>query len=144
MTLTADRQVPVLTFQLADQHYALRVADVLEVAAMVALTHMPDSPPALLGIANRHGHLLPILDLRHVFGLPAKPIDSSTLFIVVGTPQRGAGLVVDAIHQVDYVTETALKSAPGHHRYIRHMAYMPTGIVQIVTLAPLLADYLPD
>ena len=58
-TMTHDEVLhPVLTFRLATQQYGLPIDQVLEVAAMVALTTVPDAPPEMMGLANRHGEVL--------------------------------------------------------------------------------------
>jgi purine-binding chemotaxis protein CheW len=68
----ADRQ-PVLTFTLGDGIYALPIEEVIEVAAMVELIPLADAPPEILGMVNRHGEIMPVLDLRQVFKQPAPP-----------------------------------------------------------------------
>jgi purine-binding chemotaxis protein CheW len=80
---------PVLTFRLANQHYALPIEQVLEVAAMVSITTVPDAPPAMLGLANRHGEVLPIIDMRKAFRLPTSEITVATMFIVAESHAGG-------------------------------------------------------
>lgn len=134
---------PVLTFRLATQHYALSVNQVLEVAAMVELTTVPDAPPEMLGIANRHGEVLPVIDLRETFKLPTKPITVSTLFIVADVKNKYIGLVVDEIFQVKYIREGALKPTHGAGQYITHIVGDGESLFQLLNVTPLLAKYLP-
>lgn len=139
---TADSYIPLLTFRLAKQFYALAVDNVIEVAAMVAVTQLPDTSAAFLGIANRHGEALPMLDLRHSFNLPTEAINTSTLFIVVETQNKRFGLIVDEIFQVKYIQETAFQAA---HREGRHISYVISDgerLYQQLDLTSLLAAYL--
>ena len=136
--------IPVLTFTLGERRYALLVDDVVEVAAMVAYTPLPESPPAVLGVANRHGTPLPLLDLRHVFDWPAVPIDTDTLFIVVQARGQQAGLVVDVIRGVEYVAPERFRSAPAAGKMIRSIMSHEAELVQVIAPAPLLASYLND
>ena len=124
---------PFLTFRLEDQHYALPIENVVEVAAMVALIHTADPDPALLGMANRHETVLPMLDLRVMLDHPAAPITASTLFIVVTYEAHLFGLVVDEIFQVEYLP-TAQNSIRGIISYDKRL-------IQIVTLNTLLTTY---
>src|SRR5512145_2335708 len=107
----------ILTFSLGPQIYGLPIEDVVEVAAMVELVEMPDAPPALLGMMNRRGNILPMLDLRQVFNQAATPVSTTTLFIVVAHGLRMAGLVVEEIRQVEYVNLS--QQTPTSGKYIR-------------------------
>ena len=57
-----------LTFRVGGQLYALRSEDVLEVIRMPAVARVPQSPPALLGIGNLRGAVLPVVGLRELLG----------------------------------------------------------------------------
>jgi purine-binding chemotaxis protein CheW len=135
-------QKAVVTFRLADQYYALPIMNVLEVAAMMTLSKIPNAPEALLGMVNRHGEALPMLDLRTAFNLAATPPDESTLFIVAQNDTVQIGLVVDEIFQVKYLNEAAFKSAQAAGRYITHIISDGQTLYQQIGLKALLADYL--
>jgi|FLYN01.1.fsa_nt_gi purine-binding chemotaxis protein CheW len=128
--------LPVLTFRLADQLYAAPIDYVVEVASMVELTTLPNSPPGVLGIANRHGSVLPVLDLRRVFELETAPVDSSTLFVVVTHDGQMVGLVVDEVHQVEYVNLDERRATAG--KYIRDIVSHKGQLVQLIAVPQLL------
>lgn len=134
---------PLLTFRLANQHYALAIEQVLEVAAMVAVTTMPDAPPEILGLANRHGDAFPIIDLRQVFRLPAVDLTVSTMFIVADVKNQHIGLVIDEVFQVKYIMEEALKPTHGAGRYVTHIVSDGDVVFQLIDITPLLVTYLP-
>jgi chemotaxis signal transduction protein len=139
----AEASFPVLTFRVADQRCALPVADVLEVMAMVELTPLPDAPPALMGLANRHGEILPMLDMRRVFGHVPLTVTLSTLFIVAQQAERRVGLVVDEVYRVHYLHENRVQPAQGG-RYITRVASDGEHMWQILALQPLLSAYLDN
>lgn len=139
----AEAQLPVLTFRVAEQRCALPIARVLEVMAMVELTPLPDAPPALMGLANRHGEILPMLDMRRVFGHAPLTVTLSTLFIVAQQAERRVGLVVDEVYQVHYLHENQVQPAQGG-RYITRVASDGDNLWQIVALPPLLHTYLDN
>ena len=58
-----------LTLRVSDRRYALRAADVAEIVRVPAMTRVPQSPEALLGIANLRGSVLPVASLRGLLGL---------------------------------------------------------------------------
>lgn len=137
------RLLPFLTFRLGEQSYALPIEQVVEVAAMVEVTTIAGAPPALLGAANRHGSVLPLVDLRQVFNQPVNPVDDSTLFIVVVLGERQAGLVVDEVYQVAYFNPQQVAASPLSETYISSVLTYREHLIQIVALPALLASFLP-
>ncbi|MCA9915103.1 MAG: purine-binding chemotaxis protein CheW, partial [Anaerolineae bacterium] len=140
---TLPNPAPILTFGMNDQYYGIFVPDVLEVMAMVLLTQTPDSPPEVLGFADRRGQMMPIIDLRRVFGHPGGAVGVETLFIVVQHATQQAGLVVDTINEVQYIDLNALETPIGSGRYIHGIMNYKEHLLQIITIPPLLAAFLP-
>lgn len=134
----------MLVFRLRDQHYGIHIDHVVEVAAMVEVAALPEGDPALLGMGNRHGVVLTMLDLRQVFGLGQVEIDLSTLFIVIATENQRAGLVVDEVFQVQYIQPSTMQAARAAGEYITHIASDGERLYQIVDPAAVLAYYLTD
>lgn len=137
-----DSLEAILTFSLGAQVYALPIDDVVEVAAMVERTIVPDARPELLGVVNRRGQILPLLDLRLVFHQPAAPVTSATLFIVASHADKLVGLVVDEVQQVEYIpaVEKTRTSAKIIHGIISHKEQL----IQIIALPVIMATYLSD
>jgi purine-binding chemotaxis protein CheW len=105
--------IPVLTFQLGSETFAVSIDDVLEVAAMVQLTPLPEAPPEVLGVVNRHGEVMTIVDLRRVLGqADPMPITIQSLFIVFQVNGKRLGGVVDAVLGVSYIDPAAAKITP--------------------------------
>jgi purine-binding chemotaxis protein CheW len=146
--MTADKgqttESAVLTFRLGEQDYGLLIADVVEVASMIELVTIADARPELLGIANRHGNALPILDLRRIMGNQEPMLNTATFFIVAASGDQIAGLVVDEIYQVEYIPIEYLKKSTASTQYIRGIISYEQRLIQIVSLAPLLETYLSD
>jgi purine-binding chemotaxis protein CheW len=139
MKSSTETRVPFLTFSLGNQLYALAIADVVEVAAMVELTHTPDAPPEYLGVVNRHGAILPLLDLRLIFKQPAPPLTPSSLFIVVTDGRRMLGLVVDEVRQVEYMDAAGL--TPASSKTIHGIISYKEQLIQVIALPTLFAAY---
>jgi purine-binding chemotaxis protein CheW len=88
----------------ADEHYALAVEDVLEVAELGDVTPVPGAGAAVLGVRNLRGQVLPVVDLATVFELP--PTQSERIVIA----ERGglrAGLAVDAVAGVEELPDAS-------------------------------------
>jgi purine-binding chemotaxis protein CheW len=135
--------MPVLTFTLDDQFYALPIDQVVEVASMVELVHPSRAQPEVLGMANRHGEVLPVLDLRLIMGAVAKPVDEWTLFMVAHFRGQLFGLVVDEVQQVDYIPVAHIHQSTTAGLYVRGIISFKQRLIQIIALEPLMAAYVP-
>jgi purine-binding chemotaxis protein CheW len=141
-----NESIPILSFRIGEQLYALRVSDVLEVAAMVELIHVPQPIPELLGLVNRAGEVVPLLDMRVMLGAPARAVTANTFFIVaerqVGEEQVvRVGLVVDQIFQVKYVAREALQRISGNP-FVQFIVNDGNDMIQMMELDPILARYI--
>lgn len=139
--MMSPSQIIALTFQLGDHVYALALDHVVEVNAMVELATIPDSPTEILGMANRHGELIPIIDLRPIFGLSPLPVGLNTLFIVVQYEATLFGLVVDDVHRVEYFPAKQIQRTDGWGTYIEAMMSYQGGTMQFIALPALMARY---
>jgi purine-binding chemotaxis protein CheW len=142
MSQQAEALLPVLIFNIGDGLYALSIDDIVEVAAMVEMASVPDAPPEILGVVNRHGAIVPMVDLRKVFKQQSAPVLPSTLFIVVENGAGRAGLVVDDVQQVEYVNEAHFEGVSIPGRYIRGMISYKSQLVQLISLSPLWESFL--
>lgn len=144
MSNQSINQIPILTFILADKRYALRIDHVVEVAAMMQYSPIADSIPSLLGIINRHGEVVPLIDLRVVFDYDAPPIDTNVLFIVAQYNETLVGLVVDAVYQVEYIRQGDLRVAPGGGRWVEQVVGYKDELLQIIDLSAIVTHLLPE
>lgn len=144
MTEKAFDQIPILTFTLGDKRYALKIDYVVEVAAMVEYATVADANPALVGLVNRHGRVMPLIDLRVVFQYHVPPIDPNVLFIVSQYEETLVGLVVDTVNQVEYIQEGDLHVAPGGGRWIEHVASYSDELIQLISLPAIITNLLPE
>lgn len=94
-----------LRCQIGQQWYGVNVVDVVEVLHFVALTDMPGSPPHVLGLLTLRDMVMPVIDLRLLFGLPAQ-YRLDLPIITVNTPHGPLGLVVDDVDDVVRVEQT--------------------------------------
>ncbi|MFW5845515.1 MAG: chemotaxis protein CheW, partial [Planctomycetota bacterium] len=56
-----------LTFMLGEEEYAVEIERVLEIVSDLPITFVPGSPPAILGVVNMRGRVVPVLSLRRRF-----------------------------------------------------------------------------
>ena len=93
-----------LTFRLGDELFAINVAKAREVLDLSHITRVPTAPSYLRGVVNVRGNAIPVVDLRHKFGLPQTADTLATRIIVMDLLIDGENVVVgglaDAVHEV--------------------------------------------
>jgi len=87
-------------FRIESVHYAVEIMRVREIIKPLEIVPIPHAPPAVLGVADHRGEVVPVLDVRMRFGLPAQPPTRRTKWIVVELGARLVGLVVDSVTEV--------------------------------------------
>ncbi|MBC8089813.1 MAG: purine-binding chemotaxis protein CheW [Phycisphaerae bacterium] len=95
-----------LTFSLGKEAYGIEILQVQEIKGYTTITAIPNTPDFIRGVMNLRGTVVPIVDLRLMFGMAAAEYDKFTVIIVVTVGGRVVGLVVDAVSDVlDVVPE---------------------------------------
>src|SRR5688500_3925722 len=132
----------VLVSEVGGQRYGLPIVDVLELVRPVAITPLPNAPAVIEGIVNVRGRVLPVLDVRARFRLPAKPLEPSDHFIVAAAGPRGVILRVDRATHLALVDEDTIQApetlgaGPG---YLEGVAQVDGGLVLIHDVAAFLS-----
>ena len=86
-------------FHVAAEMFAVPLSDVREIIRMPDVVRVPMSPPALEGLANLRGTVLPIIQLRQIFGMETVDNNDATRVVVLDQGQP-VGLVVDRMANV--------------------------------------------
>lgn len=97
---TLAKTLSILTFCINGQVFGLPVTAVNQLIEMVAITPIPEAPPAIRGVINVHGGIVPVMDLRLRLGLPFKPYQLRTPIILLQANGRTLALVVDEMQSV--------------------------------------------
>lgn len=138
--MMTNERLPVLTVRVGDQLCGFLIEDVVEVAVMVALSRTPEMPPHMHGFANRHGNVMPVLDLRSILGLAVGEADANTLFVVVRQGEQLTGLVVDEVLQVEYFAPGSIKETSHAGKYIRGIISYNDRLIQVMAVEPLVYE----
>jgi purine-binding chemotaxis protein CheW len=106
-----------LTFIMNDEEYGVDILSVKEIRNWDSATPIPRAPPHVRGVINLRGTIIPIIDLRQVFGMKALEYGPLTVVLVlqVNSPGKGyreVGIVVDAVSDVYSLDAAQIKPAP--------------------------------
>ena len=99
-------------FQLGDQAYAFPIEQIQEIVILDTVTRTPQVPDYCEGVSNLRGSIIPIINLRKLFGLELRSVDNETRTIVVNVGERTMGCTVDMVTQVVRIPKEDIQSAP--------------------------------
>ncbi len=89
--------MPALTVACDEQLYAIPQVSLLELVALGPSSPQQVEYVGTSAVYRLRGDLLPLVDLREVFGAPARPADAGTVIAVLHADGQRFGLVVDAV-----------------------------------------------
>jgi purine-binding chemotaxis protein CheW len=95
-----DPRKSLVGFVVGDIAYAVPIASVREIVNPVPLAELPHAPPAVAGVADHRGEIVPIIDLRVRFGLAPFSDPRKSKWILIEVEGRGVGLAVDRVTEV--------------------------------------------
>ena len=108
-----DHRRDLVGFTVAELSYAISIDVVREIIRPLPIVDVPHAPPTIIGVADHREAVIPIIDLRKLFGRePAEPSRRTKWVIVSSSRTRSVGLVVDSVTDVFGVSKRATRSVP--------------------------------
>jgi purine-binding chemotaxis protein CheW len=99
----------LVVFALANEQYGVNISAVESIIKLQPITGVPHAPDFVEGVTNLRGTVLPVIDLRKRFSLPAEDATRETRIVVVEMDGETVGMVVDAVLEVLRVSEEAIE-----------------------------------
>jgi purine-binding chemotaxis protein CheW len=96
---TADT-VQLVSFRLAAEEYGIEITKVQEIILLGEITRVPRTPDYVQGLINLRSEVIPVVDLRRRFGLPAQEPTEETRIMVINVRGKTIGMIVDAVSEV--------------------------------------------
>ncbi|MFO7982092.1 MAG: chemotaxis protein CheW [Desulfuromonadales bacterium] len=105
-----------LTFRLNEESFGIDVSKVREVLDLIEITTVPQTPDYMLGVVNLRGNVVPVIDLRQRFGLPAAEQTRDSCIVVMEIQIEGEQIVIgalaDAVEEVLDMSANDIEAAP--------------------------------
>lgn len=145
----AAKEGKYLTFMLAEEEYGIGILKIKEIIGMLPITSVPQTPDYVKGVINLRGKVIPVLDLRLRFGMPAIDYTERTCIIVVEISGNAGtiliGIVVDAVSEVlnikgDDIEKTPTFGTKLNTDYILGMAKMEGGVKILLDIDRVLSN----
>jgi len=137
-----ERQLVV--FQLGAELYGVEISRVHEIIRLQAVTRVPRTPTFVEVVINLRGKVIPVVDLRRRFGLPAAEHTRASRIVVVEIGDQVVGIIVDGVSEVLRVTSGTIEPpspvvAGVDSEYIHGIAKLPERLVILLDLDRVLA-----
>ncbi|BCA79155.1 chemotaxis protein CheW [Desulfuromonas sp. AOP6] len=134
-----------LTFHLGKEDYGIEIRYVTEIIGVQKITDVPDMPDYIKGVINLRGKVIPVMDVRARFKLPARAYDDRTCIIVVQYNETAVGLVVDEVSEVANIASDQIEPPPRTNRgkssrFFKGMGKMEEDVKILLDVERLLYD----
>lgn len=105
-----------LTFDINNECYGILVSQIEVVLEMLPITRVPNSMTAVLGVINHRGSVVPVLDLRSLFGLEKAAHEGGSSIIIAQIKFQNElvtlGILVDQVYEVISIPEKDIEAQP--------------------------------
>jgi purine-binding chemotaxis protein CheW len=132
----------LVIFEVAGNRYALSADQVKEVVRAVQFSPLPKAARFVEGLIDVRGTIVPVLEIRSRFGLPAKPLSASDYLVLANAGTRLIALRVDGVQDLVEVDDEDVRSVQNEvptARHIEGVARLEDGLAIIYDLATFLS-----
>ncbi len=133
----------LVTFLLEGVEFGLDIDQVQEITPRSEVTPVPGSPSFVLGVINLRGMIIPVLDARLRFHLPATEPTPRTRIMVINLAGQPTGLQVDSVAEVVRLEDFQLRDTPPlvagvRSEYLAGMVMAGNRLITLIDLGKLL------
>lgn len=133
-----------LTFSIGDVMFGIEMQFITEIIGMQTITELPDMPAYMKGIINLRGKIIPVLDVRLLFGKETRQFDDRTCVIVIDIAGIPIGLIVDRVSEVVNISAEDVLEVPKangqNSRFIKNIGKTENGVVLILDCEKILSE----
>ncbi|KKC33298.1 chemotaxis protein CheW [Devosia psychrophila] len=116
MSSAPKAPMKALTLRLQDELFAVEAGSVREILDLVPITEVPNAPEFVAGLINVRGRVVPLADLRVMFGMDRPEPNQDTRIVVMEIDIDGeptiAGILADKVHDVTDIEAASIEDAP--------------------------------
>lgn len=102
----------LVSFQLEKELYGIEITKVREIILITEITRIPQTPHYVKGLINLRSTVIPVIDLRTLFGLDEGQLTDESRIMVLQARGKTIGIVVDAVSEVLRVKHDQIAPPP--------------------------------
>ena len=132
----------IIVFILGDYKFGINIEKATEIVWMVEIARLPNTPHFMEGIIDVRGRIIPVINMRNLFRLGARPFAMYTQIILVRHGGTELGIIADDIHDIITVGSGRLStsfspSVPGH-QFLDCVAEMEGELIPVLDIEKML------
>ena len=108
----AAERLQLVTFRVGDDHFATDIYSVERVLRFAAPRPIPNVPAWLEGVIDYRERVVPVIDLRSRFELPAASSREAARILVLVVGDEWMGAIVDGVDAVSTVAASQIEPPP--------------------------------
>ncbi|WP_300773235.1 chemotaxis protein CheW [uncultured Desulfovibrio sp.] len=102
----------LVTFRIGEEEFGVDILAVQEIIRLVPITPVPRAPVDIAGVINLRGKVIPVVNMRSRFSLPARDASPQTRIVVMESEEKIVGFLVDAVSEVLRIPVTTVEDPP--------------------------------
>ena len=133
-----------LTFNLNEEFYGVEISYITDIIQMQPIAKLPDVSSYIKGIINLRGEIIPVMDVRLLFGKSEVDYTERTCIIVARTDSLCVGLIVDSVCEVLFIADENISPLPkingASNRYIKSIGKVGQEIKLLLDFEDMVSD----
>lgn len=134
---SGTNELEIVTFTVGENLFCINVLKVKEIIHPLEVTPVPDSNPAIEGVSQVRGEIMPVVNLARVMKLPEIEPEN-TKFIITELNQMKIVFRVDEVHRIQRISWEQIEEPEKLSSGLEELA---VGIVKLEGNLVLLLDY---
>lgn len=102
----------LVSFHLANELYGIEITKVREIILISEITRIPQTPHYVKGLINLRSTVIPVIDLRTLFGIAEGQQTDESRIMVLQAGRKTVGIMVDAVSEVLRVKNDQIAPPP--------------------------------
>ena len=136
----------VLAIAIGTEEYGIDIGRIQEIRGYDAVTKLANAPEFIKGVINLRGVILPIVDLRLMFGMENPRYDALTVVVVLSIGEQTLGMVVDSVSDVVNLAPDQVKPPPAasgalHIDYVTGLGTLDDRMLILIDIARLMTAH---
>ncbi|MEE4277750.1 MAG: chemotaxis protein CheW [Halieaceae bacterium] len=111
--------IELIIFRVEELVCAIDIANAQEIKCQLKIIEVPETTISVRGVANLRGQVITVIDLRVVFGIEPKEVDSDSRIVVVRHDGGVVGLLVDYVDDIVSARHDDLEPPPANISGVR-------------------------
>ncbi|MFW8601001.1 chemotaxis protein CheW [Desulfobacterota bacterium M19] len=102
----------LVTFFIGEEEYGVKIMQVQEINRLEDITSVPKAPEFIDGVTNLRGNVIPVMNIRKLFGREEREKDDRTRIVIVDIAGKKTGLKVDRVNEVLRIPKSDIDDTP--------------------------------